>query len=128
MKRVYLASKLEHEPLLHDFRVSLRADVIVVSRWLDMTSFEKKGTPADFVWCWLVDENDVRKCDILVVFGKTEDQLRGALVEVGMAIALGKLVIAVGDCKSYGSWQYHPQVIRVDNFSQARQIIEEWRV
>lgn len=125
--KVYIASKLSHAAKLIDFKREDIPGALVTSRWLHMVSFEQTAKPADFTWCWMIDENDVRDCDVLLIYGEPDDELRGALIEVGMAIALRKVVLVVGDCPSFGTWQYHPQVVRLDILQQAANVIREWR-
>lgn len=123
---VYFASKIRHGDMLR----TLVADwpCTNVSRWHSMVHFEDQAAPADFIWCWMIDENDIRNANLLVLYSEEDDILSGALVEVGMALALGKVVIVVGRGKSFGTWINHPQILRVETLDQARHIIEEWRI
>jgi hypothetical protein len=55
-----------------------------------------------------------------VVFAEGDDHLRGALIEAGVAIALHKTVIVVGQHPDYGTWQWHSSVRRVRDFEELR--------
>ena len=102
-------------------------DIDLHARWHDMAQLELDESnalsPSDFHIFWSVDEEDVRHSDVLIVYGDLNDNLRGALVEVGMAIAFGKLVIVVGDCKDFGTWKYHPSVVCANDFYHAKTMI-----
>jgi nucleoside 2-deoxyribosyltransferase len=128
--KVYLASKIRHAPALATFRAKWCADIMVTSRWLDMTHLELDGgmsqDPDLYSWCWAVDVTDVMQSNYLIVYGEPEDQLRGACVEAGVALGLGIPVFCVGLCPSFGSWQYHPQVTRTKTLDRTAEIIIEW--
>lgn len=122
--QVYLASKIYHAKSLRKLRLQwLTLGIVVNSRWLDMADLERAATPEQYTMFWLVDEEDVKDCDILIIYGESGDALRGALVEAGIAIALGKLVIAVGDSPSLSNWTHHPLVVRVPSLDAARDLI-----
>jgi hypothetical protein len=75
---------------------------------------------------WIEDEEDVRRADVVLVYWEPGDNLRGALVEAGMGIVLGKEVIVVGNCPAYGTWQYHPRVWRVGDLPGAKLLLDAW--
>lgn len=72
---------------------------------------------------WQHDYEDVAKADVTMVWARPDDNLRGALVEAGIAIGLGKMVLVVGENENYGTWQYHPSVLRATDLEEARQIL-----
>ena len=123
MIKVYIASKLSYAFMFQGLREEWRRRGIDLhARWFDQASLEHvehKLTTHDFHVFWLVDEEDVRQSDAVILYAETGDKLRGALVEVGMAIALGKLVIVIGDHPDYGTWQHHPVVTRADSLDHA---------
>lgn len=83
-------------------------------------------TDDDYKVCWIVDQHDVASCDVLLVYAEEGDELRGALVEAGMAIALNKMVIVVGNSPCYGTWQNHPNVIYAKDLDHAKRLIENY--
>lgn len=83
-----------------------------------MVHLEDNATELDFAIFWSIDEVDVRRADFVVVC-PSERNLRGALVEVGIGIACGKTIILIGNCVSYGTWQYHPLIKKADNLIHA---------
>ena len=128
MIKVYIASKLSYAKRFRDLReIWGMRGVDLHARWFDQAELEHVNhelTPHDFHVFWLVDEEDVRQSDAVILYAENGDRLRGALVEVGMAIALGKLVIVIGDHPDYGTWQHHPVVTRADSLDHAFTMLE----
>ena len=121
--RVYVASKLRHakeirsEALAHE-------NIQFTSGWIylcEHVSDDSKGMADNF---WAANLKDLRACDILVIFGDPEDKLRGALIEAGYALALGKTVIVVGDHSDFGTWQHMDDVMWAPSFKAALIAIE----
>lgn len=126
MIKVYIASKLNYAEQFRGYREGWKKEGIDLhARWFDQAKVEQQSEvhPDDFHVFWLVDEEDVKIADAIIVYGAPNDKLRGALVEAGMAIAFGKLVIVVGESPDYGSWQYHPLVTRASSFEHAKTMI-----
>jgi nucleoside 2-deoxyribosyltransferase len=95
-----------------------------VARWV---SHHVGNVPDDEAFAkafWDQDLEDVSDADVLIVYAQGEDHLRGALVEVGCALALGVPVIAVGSHPDYGTWQHHAGVYRVKYFEEAYTLIK----
>lgn len=127
--RIYTASKLKEGPRWRNL-VDAWPEIDIVARWpfLHVTSDGAPGWPDDCAAhgsiFWQHDYEDVAKCDVVLVFANLdEDVLRGALVEAGMGIAMGKTVIVVGSNPGYGTWQFHPQVKRVATLDAARSLL-----
>lgn len=88
----------------------------IVSTWIDEAD---AGATTDFSELWYRIECEIRSADRLVLYVENDDfPLKGALVEVGMALAMGKPVFIVApgielnnrDLKPLGSWAKHPNV------------------
>jgi len=123
--KVYIASKLVYAPQFKGYRKAWPAEGIeICSRWIDKVDLERTATPSIYRMMWLINEEDVRACDALILFGDFRDKLRGALIEAGMAIAQGKLVFTVGEHPDYGSWQHHPLVTPTGSFEHAKNLIK----
>lgn len=98
---------------------SLRDDMgwRIVSTWIDEAG---EGETGDFGELWARIEAEIGLCDGLILFARKEDfPLKGALVEVGIAIGMGKPVaVCLGgepfleprSRKPVGSWLEHPGV------------------
>ncbi len=126
MIKIYIASKLNYAEKFRAYREQWKADGIDLhARWFDQAHIEQneQPTPEDFHIFWLVDEEDVKTSQALILYGERNDKLRGALIEAGIAIAQGLLVIVVGDCPDFGTWQHHPLVCRADSFEHAKTMI-----
>lgn len=91
--KYYVSSKTKHADLWKDFRSK---GVSIISSWIDEAG---PGETKDFgelaERCLL----EVSKADKLVLYAKPDEILKGTLIEVGAALALGKQVIFVGDSK-----------------------------
>lgn len=86
----------------------------IVSSWIDEAG---EGETSDFGELWSRIESEIRRCDGLILYAEPEDfPLKGAHIEAGMALALGKPVAIVMPCglpadrsrKPIGSWICHP--------------------
>lgn len=113
---VYVASRASIPERAGMWRLLRAAGAQIISSWIDE---DGEGETACFTELWSRIEAEVKACDRLVLFAAPEDfPLKGALVEVGMALALGKPVIVVApnvilDPRSrrpLGSWSSHPLV------------------
>lgn len=122
MKRVYFASKLE-EADRWDSLCETRSDIIAHARWLKHRRLNTPDSPDNAVKFWLENEEDIQVADAVVVYATDGQHLRGALVEAGIAIALRKPVYVVGNHPDYGTWRYHPGVIRVWSIDEALTLI-----
>lgn len=121
MKKVYFASKMHHAEKwrnLYHFHKNLH----MVSRWPYLEP-EVEPTAANAQKFWDTDLLDIVSADYLIVYALEGENLRGALVEVGMAIGLGKTVICIGDSDEYGTWRYHKQVLNYETLEQALEFI-----
>lgn len=118
MIRVYTASKLGRAPLWKRLQGEW-PKVFFHARWLRHIEIGTPDTPENAISFWCEDQEDVANADALVVFAGEGEHLRGALVEVGIAIANQVPVVVIGDHPDYGTWQYHPGVARVADFNEA---------
>lgn len=128
--RIYTAAKLIRAQTLLDV-LKTWEEHEHTSRWChrialgDEDPYAGEISPELARQVWIEDHQDVTKADVILVYWEPGDEFKGALVEAGMGIALGKYVIVVGDCPAYGTWQYHPQVHRVKDLTKAYLLLEE---
>jgi len=123
--RVYCAGKLKDAQYWREiFRKS--PTVHLHARWLAHVERETPDTPDEAQEFWLEDQEDVQAADALLVWADARDHLRGALVEVGMALAYEISVIVIGDHPDYGTWQHHPNVHWVATFTEAEELLESF--
>jgi nucleoside 2-deoxyribosyltransferase len=113
MLKVYIASKIAHAEQWRNF-YSLTPSIHLVSRWPFLIPFIQEDQSKKF---WQEDLADIQACDVLVVYAQAGEKLRGALVEAGMALALNKPVVVIGDHPDYGTWSQHPLVSREETIS-----------
>jgi hypothetical protein len=125
MTKVYIASKFHHGQRWKDLsEEAYKYDhpwygITFVGRWFldyagvipDEPQFCKLG--------WEHDIEDVIACDVLIVYAEPEEHLRGALVEVGAALAYGRYVLTIGDHPDYGTWKHHANVHQMKDLDSA---------
>lgn len=111
--KVYIASKACHRP--HWRKLAKLFNI--TSRWIYLDD-KHIGTTLgendlDYTKLWVECIEDVCKSDCVIVYCEYNEVLKGALVEIGAALALGKRVYLVGDLVAYnanGTWQNHPLI------------------
>lgn len=124
---VYTASKLYYADQWRTLRTDW-PEVHFTARW-PWQHINDDGTPkwpsdaAHGAIFWEHDFQDIQRASVVLCYAEPEDILRGALVEAGMALGQGKLVITVGTNESFGTWQYHSRVLRVKDLSSARTLL-----
>lgn len=117
MAKVYFASKMHHAEKWRD----LYSHVHLSCRWPFLEPFVEPS-PENARKFWLDDFTDIENCDVLVCYAEEDEKLRGALVEVGIALGLGKIVYLVGDHPDFGTWRYHRLVY---NYETLEQVLEK---
>lgn len=97
----------------------------IISSWIDEAG---PGQTADLEELWNRIESEVCNAERLILYVEPDDfPLKGALIEVGMALAAGVkvFVVALGvrleerSCRPLGSWIKHPLVDVVASMSEA---------
>jgi hypothetical protein len=97
----------------------------IISSWIDEAG---DGETNDFGNLWLRISREISYCDRVVLYAETEDfPLKGALIEVGIALGMRKpvivclpnVVLSGGSYRPLGSWVMHPLVRRIDCVSIA---------
>jgi hypothetical protein len=94
-----------------------------------------EGETADFCELWKRIESEISASWGLVLYAERSDfPLKGAFVEVGMALALRKPIAVVIDfepegdsMRPIGSWLAHPLVCRVPSVTAAFNVIRDPR-
>jgi nucleoside 2-deoxyribosyltransferase len=81
-------------------------------------------TPDNAMKFWPMNVEDIKHSDGLICYAEGEDRLRGALVEVGVALAHDIPVVVVGEHFSYGTWQYHPDVLHSKTLDHAIDVLK----
>lgn len=109
--RLYTASKTTHAHLWQALRSS---GVPITATWIDEAGEGQTASYAE-----LADRciREVAQADAVLLYCAPGEILKGALIEVGAALALGKPVLCVGDCpslsrvfKAHPLWSSHPSI------------------
>lgn len=90
MSKIYIASKVKHAKKWVDFR-----DDRIISTWIYEAG---EGESASYAALARRCLDEIRRCDWFVLYCEPSEILKGALIEVGAALALGKQVRVVGKC------------------------------
>lgn len=107
----------QREPGIRYSTPKLRKGIVpITSSWIDE---DGEGQTQDFGELWVRIESEIAQSVALVLYAKAEDfPLKGALIEVGIALGMGKPVIVClpfvqldpRSCRPIGSWINHPRV------------------
>lgn len=108
---IYLASKMKYSEMFRDL-YERYPDLTFTSRWPFLEPFIKEHTPDTCDNFWEGDFHDIDMANHLILYGQPGDNLRGALIETGYAIAKGKFVHIIGENENFGTWQNSHRVIR----------------
>jgi nucleoside 2-deoxyribosyltransferase len=102
--RVYIASDIKYARRWIALREKLYPRVAIVSTWIDfLKDGEPKASAQVVKESWDNNIKDVLLCDVLILFVQPGDSMRGSCFEAGVAFAMGKRVIFVGDLPTIGS-------------------------
>lgn len=115
MLRVYPASKVKHAQKWLDLHAN-DPDFFFHARWLKASKTESNFNDIAFERLWGMCQEDVENADVILAYAEKGDVLKGAFVEVGMALAYGVKVVEIG-CE--GSWVNHEGVTRFETLEEA---------
>lgn len=123
---VYVASRASIPERAAMWRAYRRAGARIISSWIDQ---DGPGETLDFSQLWVDIQTEITACQRLVLFAEPGDfPLKGALVEVGMAIIARKPIWVLGSGivlegrtdRPFGSWIRHPLVEHIDTNAHLR--------
>lgn len=123
LPKVYGASKVNEHMTWIRLR-NLEHRIKWTARWPDFSFAKIPDSPFNAEIFWLYDFADIAAADYVLVLPPRDGVLRGALVEVGYGIALGKTIVLVGDCPDYGTWQHHHSVYKFELLEAALNFIK----
>lgn len=99
----------------------------IISTWHNPENLQ----PGDLSNLWVNIEREVSRCSDLILYVEPNDlPLKGAYVEVGIALAMRKRVFVIYTGPStlirqhLGSWVFHPNVFVCDQLQTAYNIIK----
>lgn len=100
---VYIASKASHGPRWQELRAE---GYPIVSTWIDESGV---GATSDWSDLWRRCVSEAASASVLVAYRELGETLKGAWVEVGAALAAGKVVVLCGDFHEF-SVRHHPNI------------------
>ena len=102
--KIYVASHVRHARRWIRLRSEIAPKLLIVSSWIDfLKDGEPKTTAKIIKESWDNNLKDLICCQMLVLYTEPGEQPRGAAFEAGVAFALGKPVLHVGDKEAVGS-------------------------
>lgn len=120
---IYVASRATKERAAM-WKAYRQSGHLIISTWID----EVEVGATNFMLLWDRVEREIARCDRLVFYAEPDDfPFKGALVEVGMALAYQKPVVCVlpgvkvsgRTHRPVGSWIEHRRVWRVPDLPAA---------
>jgi hypothetical protein len=109
---IYIASKTKHAKVWKAYR---DAGFPLASTWIDEAG---KGETENFADLWMRCVWEATNCAVLIAYREKDEVLKGAMIEIGCAIASGRLVLLCGDWEGF-SFTAHPLVKIVENINNA---------
>jgi hypothetical protein len=110
---IYIVSKIRHAQRWKDLRAS---GVPIISTWIDEAG---EGETESYPDLWVRCIREASTAERCIVYAEDGEQLKGALVEVGAALAGGTPVIMVGEIEPMKTAANHPLVSRADSIEKA---------
>lgn len=112
MSGIYVASKTRHAEMWKRYR---GGGFPIISTWIDEAGEGESECLTD-LWKRCIKES--AECSALVAYAEAGDVWKGAFIEIGSALASGKIVFAVG-CDPRLSFLNHPNVRYVATVGEA---------
>lgn len=131
MTKFYVASRASIPERAVMWRRFRERGVLITSTWIDE---DGEGQTEDFIGLWERIQGEIQECDVLVLYAESNDfPLKGALIEVGIALGLRRSVVVClpgvslehRSMRPVGSWIWHPLVQRNDNVESIFQTAEQ---
>lgn len=122
---IYMASKARHAPMW----IGLRNEGWnIISKWIDVW---EKGAIEDWSSHWEGCIHEAARAQFTIAFVLRGEDMKGALVEVGAALAWNRTVIFVGETDYLAEKRYtmfeHPLVVTMSSLDGALAYIEQRR-
>jgi hypothetical protein len=110
---IYIASKTKHAARWRDLRDN--HGIRIISTWIDEAGPGESPNRPDLARRCIAEAS---RADKFVLYCEPGEVLKGALVEMGAALATGKYVFTVGECENWpaeSAFIDHPLVERFDD-------------
>lgn len=112
MSGIYIASKTKHAPLWVGLRKTQRFPINCT--WIDEAGPGETEDPTELAMrCWY----EVIEADAFILYREEGDELKGAFVELGIAIQLQRPIYAVGLDNTI--FKHLPHITHCDTIEQA---------
>ncbi len=119
---LYCASKTKHA----DKWIQLREKGVgISSTWIDLADVDREGIDLRALWVRCVREVESSTC--LLAYREPDEVLKGALVEIGCALAAGIPVVAIGLDPAWTVLR-HPLVSSFETLADALKALEDSRL
>jgi hypothetical protein len=128
MIRVYPSSKVKHAPMWREIQQTV-PHVFFNARWVKRAERESDLKEGDFLDLWHECQADIESSDVVLVYAEEGDVLKGALVEVGIALANRIRVLLVTPEKNrlaYGTWIHMDEVEWLTSMEEAISLLDMW--
>jgi hypothetical protein len=112
MKPIYIASKVKHA---HKWKLLQKRGVLFNCAWLNITEEHLNSAAYEKLWDCIIA--DVKNCAALILYVEKDDVLKGALIEVGVALACGIPIYVIGEAP--GTWIHSARVVQCISIEDA---------
>lgn len=113
-EKIYVASKTKHAyrwKALRDWGYN------IISTWIDEAG---EGQSADLNDLQQRCINESLACDLMIVYAEKEDYLKGAFIEMGVALSANKRIYLIGEVLPNGSaFTHNKNVYHIETFESA---------
>lgn len=122
MKRIYVAGKWQDRKTISEIMTNmLSLGHKITCDWTDH-EYPTENIEAKLMDYAIADIQGVIDCEVFIFYAVKFFDYRGALVEMGAALALGKPVYIIGKAINGCIFINHPLVTMLDSLEQFRQI------
>ena len=112
--RIYAASKVKHAPMWRELRAM---GWPIISTWIDEAGEGESGDLSDLAHRCIAEASSA---DVLLLYCEPGEVQKGAMIEVGAALACGRRVISVGECDTTSkTFIHHARWLQSQTISDA---------
>ncbi len=121
LPRIYTASRTKHA---YRWRYLRSTGANIIATWIDEAGEGESPDLADLASRCV---REAAECDAVILYVEPDDHIKGALIEVGAALAHGKPVYCVGTCPSISpTFERHPLWRTASSIEEAKNHIAKW--
>ncbi len=123
-RKVYVASNLKHRSMW--IALIAKLQIVTTSRWLIMSESKDDREFRASVWTACIE--DVKSADVLLYYKGEGDSMKGALVEIGIALGAGIPIVVCGHGPFDNSFFCHSLVFGAEGTTAEHGMIEACRL